>query len=213
MLVWILKRISRLDMRLSNLVNNGVKYVPSWPFYIILPVPGIWTFYKAATNQLGADPLKVLEHQLGVYALQLLIAALLVTPLRNWLGVNFVKYRRVIGLMAFFYVCAHFLTYLWLDQQWWWDAIIKDLTKRPYIIIGMTAFLAMVPLAVTSNNISIRKMGPISWRRLHRLAHFCAIAGAIHYVLLEKTWQLEPVIYLVIAMFLLWYHISRLRNR
>ena len=166
-------------------------------------------FYKAVNNQLGADPLKALEHQLGVYALQLMIAALLITPVRNIVGVNLIKYRRAIGLMAFFYALAHLTTYLWLDQQWWWGAIYKDLTKRPYIIIGMLAFSALVPLAITSNNASIKRLGAASWKKLHRLAYFSAIGGAVHYVLLEKTWQQEPILYVLVVIVLLGYRVVR----
>ncbi len=192
-------------MAIVDILNTTVRRIPAWPLYIVLTAPGLWLFYQALNNQLGADPLKALEHQLGVYALQLLIAGLLVTPIRNWFGVNLIKYRRAIGLMAFFYTAAHLLTYLWLDQQWWWDAIIKDLTKRPYIIIGFTAFLAMLPLAITSNNASIKRLGAGGWKKLHRLVYYAALGGAVHYVLLEKTWQREPIIYVLIVVGLLMY--------
>ncbi len=192
-------------MTIIERVNTTVRRIPAWPLYILLALPGVWLFYQALNNQLGADPLKALEHQLGVYALQLLVASLLITPLRNWFGVNLIKYRRAIGLMAFFYTASHLLTYLWLDQQWWWDAIIKDLTKRPYIIIGFTAFLAMIPLAITSNNTSIKRLGAGGWKKLHRLAYYAALGGAVHYVLLEKTWQQEPILYVLIVVALLGY--------
>ena len=192
-------------MTIVERVNTRVRRIPAWPLYILLALPGVWLFYQALNNQLGADPLKALEHQLGVYALQLLVASLFITPLRNWFGVNLIKYRRAIGLMAFFYTASHLLTYLWLDQQWWWDAIIKDLTKRPYIIIGFTAFLAMIPLAITSNNTSIKRLGAGRWKKLHRLAYYAALGGAVHYVLLEKTWQQEPILYVLIVVALLGY--------
>ncbi|KAB7610212.1 protein-methionine-sulfoxide reductase heme-binding subunit MsrQ [Amylibacter sp. SFDW26] len=192
-------------MAIVDVMNAAMRRIPAWPLYIVLTVPGLWLFYQALNNQLGADPLKTLEHQLGVYALQLLVASLLITPLRNILSINLIKYRRAIGLMAFFYTAAHLLTYLWLDQQWWWDAIIKDLTKRPYIIIGFTAFLAMVPLAITSNNTSIKRLGAGGWKKLHRLAYYAALGGAVHYVLLEKTWQREPILYVLIVVALLGY--------
>ncbi len=192
-------------MVIIDALNTATRRIPAWPLYIVLTVPGLWLFYQALNNQLGADPLKALEHQLGVYALQLLVASLLITPLRNILSLNLIKYRRAIGLMAFFYTAAHLLTYLWLDQQWWWDAIIKDLTKRPYIIIGFTAFVAMIPLAITSNNASIKRLGAGSWKKLHRLAYYAALGGAVHYVLLEKTWQREPILYVVIVATLLGY--------
>ena len=194
-----------INMTIVQVLNSITRRVPAWLLYIVLVLPGLWLFYKAVNNQLGADPLKVLEFQLGVYSLQLMVAALLITPLREMLGVNLTKYRRAIGLMAFFYALAHLTTYLWLDQQWWWGAIYKDLTKRPYIIIGMLAFLALVPLAMTSNNYSIRRLGPVFWKKLQRLAYFAAMGGAVHYVLLEKTWQQEPILYVLGVSLLLGY--------
>jgi sulfoxide reductase heme-binding subunit YedZ len=196
-------------MSIVQTINTTVKRIPAWPLYIVLVVPGIWVFYQAVNNQLGADPLKALEFQLGVYALQLLVATLVITPLRNLLGINLIKYRRAIGLMAFFYVLAHLLTYLWLDQQWWWGAIYKDLTKRPYIIIGMLSALTLLPLAVTSNNASIKRLGAASWKKLHRLAYFAAMGGAVHYVLLRKIWEQEPITYVAVVAVLLMYRVVR----
>ena len=190
-------------------LNAVFKRVPAWLLYIVLAVPGIWVFYQAVNNRLGADPLKALEFQLGLYALQLLVAVLLITPLRNLLNINLIKFRRAIGLMAFFYVLAHFTVYLWLDQQWVWAAIIKDITKRPYIIIGVLSFLALVPLAVTSNNRSIKHLGAVSWKKLHRLVYFAAIGGAVHYVLLRKTWEQEPILYVLGVLALLGYRLVR----
>lgn len=190
-------------------INQGIKHVPAWPLYILGAVPVAIYFYWALTNQLGADPIKALEHQYGVWALQLLVLTLLITPIRNVIGLNLIKYRRAIGLLAFFYTAAHLLTYLWLDQQWWWDAIIKDITKRPYIIIGMVAFLVMIPLSLTSNNLSIRKIGPAGWRSLHKLTYIAAIGGAVHYVLLVKTWQTQPLTYLGIVIALLAYRFAK----
>ncbi len=196
-------------MAITKVINTAVKRIPAWPLYIVLVMPGIWLFYKAVNNQLGADPLKALEFQLGVYALQLLVASLVITPLRNLLGLNLIKYRRAIGLMAFFYVLAHLTTYLWLDQQWWWGSIYKDLTKRPYIIIGMLSAFALLPLALTSNNAAIKWLGAASWKKLHRLAYFAAMGGAIHYVLLRKIWEQEPITYVLIVAALLLYRIIR----
>ena len=196
-------------MSIVQAINTTVKRIPAGLLYIVLPVPGIWLFYQAVNNQLGADPLKALEFQLGLYALQLLVATLLITPLRNLLNINLIKFRRAIGLMAFFYVLAHFTTYLWLDQQWGWVAIFKDITKRPYIIIGVLSFLALVPLAVTSNNRSIKRLGAASWKKLHRLSYFAAVGGAVHYVLLRKTWEQEPILYVLVVLVLLGYRFMR----
>lgn len=196
-------------MGLVQAINSGTRKVPAWPLYIVGFIPAASYFYWAVTNQLGADPLKALEHQLGIWSLQLLIAVLVITPLRNILNINLIKYRRALGLLAFFYTCLHVTTYLWLDQQWIWPEIWRDLTKRPYIIIGMIALAAMTPLAITSNNRSIRKLGPVRWKSLHRLVYVTAIGGALHYLLLVKAWPPEPFVYLGIVLILVAYRYIR----
>ncbi|WP_240514073.1 protein-methionine-sulfoxide reductase heme-binding subunit MsrQ [Paramylibacter kogurei] len=200
-----------MSMTQTQRLNQVVKTVSAWPIYIVGVLPAAWLFYQAVSNNLGADPLKALEHQLGEWALQLLIATLLITPLRDLFKINLIKYRRAIGLLAFFYALGHLLTYLWLDQQWWWSAIWKDITKRPYIIIGVISFLAMVPLAITSNNLSIRKLGPLTWRKLHQLTYIVVPLAALHFVLLKKTWQLEPILYLGVGLLLVGYRFWRKR--
>lgn len=199
-------------MSFAQTFNNTVRKIPSWPLYIIGLVPAATYFYWAVTNQLGADPLKALEHQLGIWALQLLIAGLMVTPLRRLCNLNLLKFRRAIGLLAFIYTSLHLLTYLWLDQQWVWAEILKDLTKRPYIIIGMIAFTAMIPLAATSNKWSIRRLGA-NWGKLHKLVYLIAICGAVHYLLLVKAWPLEPFVYLGIVLVLVGYRYVKLKRR
>ncbi len=184
-------------MTISQTINGWLRKIPAWPLYVIAPIPGLVFFYWAATNQLGTDPLQVLERQLGKWALQMLIVTLLVTPVRNWTGVNFVKFRRAFGLTAFMYVCFHLLTWFVLDKQFFWDEILKDLYKRPYIIIGMVNFVILLPLAITSSNWMIRKLGPVNWRRLHSLSYVAILAGAIHYLLLVKAWPPEPILYLI----------------
>jgi sulfoxide reductase heme-binding subunit YedZ len=200
-------------MTIAQTINGRLRKVPAWPLYFIGLAPAGFYFYWAVTNQLGADPLKALEHQLGIWALQLLIATLLVTPIRDLSNINLIKYRRAIGLLAFFYTCLHLTTYLWLDQQWGWAAILKDITKRPYIIIGMLAFLGLVPLALTSNNISIRKLGAAGWKKLHKLVYLIAIFGAVHYLLLVKAWPLQPFVYLGIVLILVGYRFAKVRRR
>lgn len=150
---------------------------------------------------LGAEPIKSLEQELGRLALQVMIVVLAVTPIRNWFGVNLVKFRRALGLLTFFYVLLHLLVWLVLDVQIL-SQIWADIIKRPYITIGMLGFALMIPLAVTSNNLSIRKMGPKSWRRLHQATYVTAILGAVHFVMLSKGFQFEPLIYLGIILVL-----------
>ena len=193
----------RLTMQpLAQFLNGWLRRLPTWPVYVAGIVPAMVYFYWAVSNQLGADPLQVLERQLGKWALQLLILTLLVTPLRKWTGISLLKFRRAFGLLAFCYVCSHLLTWVVLDKQFYWSEILSDLYKRPYIIIGMTAFLALIPLAITSNNRSIRALGAARWKNLHRLSYVAIILGAVHYLLLVKAWPPEPILYVAGAILL-----------
>ncbi len=184
-------------------VNGIIRRVPGWPIYLLFPLPGIWLFWRALNNQLGANPIEVLEHEYGELGLQLIIVTLLITPLRRWTHINLLSFRRAIGVMAFVYVLAHVSTWLLLDHQLDLQAIWTEIVKRPYITIGMVGFLALLPLALTSNNLSVRKLGPLRWRKLHRLAYLAAFAGAAHYLLLVKAWPIEPIIYAAVVAALL----------
>jgi len=177
--------------------NAGLRRVPTWPVYVLGAAPGLWLFWLALENRLGADPLKALEHQLGMWGLQLLLVTLCVTPLRRLTGLSLLRFRRALGLLAFGYVVAHMLVWLVLDIQLDWDEALKSILKRPYITIGMIGFAALVPLALTSTDRAIRRLGAQRWARLHRLAYVAVIAGAIHYLLLVKAWPIEPILYVL----------------
>ena len=174
-------------------------------------VPAAWTFYLGVIDQLGADPMKALERELGIWALHFLIAGLSITPLRQLTGINLLTFRRALGLLAFFYACLHVLSYLWLDQRLNIAAIWADIVKRPYITIGMLGFLALIPLAITSHDAMIRRMGSRAWARLHRLVYLAAAAGAVHFVLLVKSWPARPLIYAGVVFLLLAYRMARSR--
>ncbi|NOX40470.1 MAG: protein-methionine-sulfoxide reductase heme-binding subunit MsrQ [Alphaproteobacteria bacterium] len=193
--------------------NPILRKVPTWPVYLLGVVPAVVYFYWAVTNQLGTDPLQMLERQLGRWALQLLMLTLLVTPVRKLTGISFLKFRRAFGLTAFFYVVFHLSTWLVLDKQFFWNEILADLYKRPYIILGMTGFLLLTPLALTSNKFSLRRMGPLGWNRLHRLSYLVVILGAVHFVLVRKVWESDPFLYLLIALILVSYRIPWKRLR
>ena len=171
--------------------------------YIVGMVPAVWYFYLGFTDQLGADPQNTLERTLGLWGLRFLIATLAITPLRRLGGPSLIRYRRAIGLLAFYYVTLHLFVYLVLDQGLNGPAIIADIVKRPYITIGMLAFTLLVPLAVTSNNAMIRRLGGQAWNRLHRLVYVAAIAASVHFLMVVKTWNPEPVIYAVLIAGLL----------
>lgn len=184
-------------MSMVDRLNAGLRWVPPWGLYVLATAYAGWLFYLGATGGLGVEPVEALEHRYGKFALQMIVLGLAVSPLRKHLGVNLIKHRRAIGLIAFFFVLAHLLVWAILDVQ---SAarVWADIVDRPYITIGMTAFLLLVPLAVTSNDMSIRKMGAHGWRRLHKLVYAAALLGALHYVWLAKGFQLEPLIYFFI---------------
>lgn len=173
---------------------------PSWAVYVLGFLPAAFLTYGVFTNTLGPDPVRVLEFELGQWALKFLILGLTITPILKFARINLVKYRRAIGLTAFFYVLMHLLVYTLLDRQLDLAVIIKDILKRPYITIGMAAFLLLLPLAITSNNLSIRKLGAAKWNKLHKIVYLAVVLGALHYMLLTKTWQIEPIAYFVGAL-------------
>ena len=171
-------------------------------------IPAAWAFYLGFTDQLGADPVKSLEHTLGLWALRFLIAGLAITPLRRLGGPNLVRYRRAVGLLAFFYVCLHLAVYVSFDLGFNFAAVWKDIVKRPYITIGMLAFVLLIPLAITSNNAMVKRLGAQAWQKLHRLVYAAALLGAIHFVWLVKSWPPEPLIYLAIVVTLLLFRLT-----
>ena len=156
--------------------------------YVLGMIPASWTFYLGVIDQLGADPMKVLERSLGEWALRFLIAGLAITPLRRLTGISLLRYRRAIGLLAFFYACLHLTVYLVLDQDLDLAAIWGDIVKRPFITVGMAAFLILVPLAVTSNNAVIRRLRPGVWQKIHRWVYLAAALAAVHFVMVVKAW-------------------------
>jgi sulfoxide reductase heme-binding subunit YedZ len=183
-------------------LNSALRRVPVWALYASAPIPVVWIYYLGLTGQLGIDPAKRIEHELGLWSLWLLIAGLAVTPLRRWIGLNLMPFRRAIGVITFFYLCAHLLTWLGLDVQF--QNVWADIVKRWYITVGMAAFVLMVPLALTSNNLSVRRLGAPAWRKLHKLVYPIAVLGALHFLLLVKGFQWEPILYaLTIAALLM----------
>lgn len=183
--------------------------VPVWLVYMVGFVPAAWGFYLGATGGLGADPVKEFEHLLGLWTLRLLILTLLVTPIRDLTGVNLIRYRRALGLLAFYYGLMHFGSYMILDQALNINAIVTDITRRPFITIGMAALVLMVPLAATSNRWAIRRLGR-NWNRLHKLIYVVAAAGTLHFFMSVKGVPAEPVIYAaIVALLLVWRGVRR----
>lgn len=186
----------------SQAINGALRKFPAWTIYIVCALWTGWLFYLALTGGLGVEPINALEREYGELGLKLLVLGLLVTPLRKWTGVNLLKFRRAIGVSAFFLILAHFLVWAVLDVQTW-ERVWTEIVKRPYVTVGMVGFALMIPLAVTSNNLSVRKLGAATWRKLHKLTYPVAILGAVHYLWLVKGFQLEPIIYLAVILGLL----------
>ncbi|APZ52328.1 protein-methionine-sulfoxide reductase heme-binding subunit MsrQ [Salipiger abyssi] len=187
---------------IADRINRLARRVPNWTLYILCPLPALWYLWLGLTGGLGVEPIKALEHALGELALQLLIAVLCISPLRKHAGVNLLKFRRALGLIAFLYVTLHLLVWLLLDVQIP-AQIWADIVKRPYITVGMAAFVLLIPLALTSNNLSLRRLGGKRWRQLHKLTYGAVLLGGLHYVMLAKGFQIEPLIYLAAILGLL----------
>ncbi|MEO0370929.1 MAG: protein-methionine-sulfoxide reductase heme-binding subunit MsrQ [Pseudomonadota bacterium] len=179
---------------MSKLINKSLRRIPAWLIYPVGFAYAAWLFWLGFNGDLGPNPVEALEHAYGDTALYMLIAGLAVSPLRDHLKINFMKFRRAIGVTCFFFVVAHLAIWAVLDVQAL-DRIWADIVKRPYITVGMAGFILLLPLAITSNNWSVRKMGA-AWRKLHLLVYPAALLGAFHYVMLAKGWQLKPLVLL-----------------
>ncbi|MFN2531609.1 MAG: sulfite oxidase heme-binding subunit YedZ [Pyrinomonadaceae bacterium] len=164
-----------------------------------------WDFFH---HNVGANPLEFVTRTTGMLTLVFLFITLAITPLRKILGLNWlVKFRRMLGLLAFFYGFLHFLTYLWFDRFFRLLSIVQDVGRRPFILLGMAAFLLMIPLAITSTNKMIKRLGGKRWNRLHRLVYGAGIAGVLHFWLLVKSDIRLPMTFGFILLLLLAYRI------
>jgi methionine sulfoxide reductase heme-binding subunit len=161
---------------------------------------------RALTAALGANPVEFLQHATGDWTLRFLVFTLAITPLRKLLKLpELIRFRRMLGLFAFFYVCLHFLTYIGPDQAFNLVGMWKDVEKRRYITVGFAGFLLLIPLAVTSTAGWIRRLGGKRWQRLHRAIYVAAVCGVIHYYWLVKSDVRKPVFYgALVAILLLW---------
>jgi methionine sulfoxide reductase heme-binding subunit len=149
----------------------------------------------AVTNDLGANPTEAITHTTGDWTLRLLLVTLAMTPLKHLVGQPWpIRFRRMLGLFAFFYACLHLLTYAWIDQGLDWQGIVEDVIKRPYVTVGFAAFVLLVPLALTSTRAMMRRLGR-RWQTLHRAIYAIGILGVLHYLWLVKADLREPLIY------------------
>jgi methionine sulfoxide reductase heme-binding subunit len=165
----------------------------------------LWDLYR---KQVGPNPLEFATRTTGMLTLVFLSLTVAITPLRRISGLNsLVKFRRMLGLFAFFYGSLHLLTYIWFDRLFNFVSVAGDVVQRPFILAGMTAFLLMVPLAITSTNKMVKRLGGKGWARLHRLVYLAVIAGVVHFWMLVKSDISLPLTFAFIILFLLGYRL------
>lgn len=201
-------------MQIIDTINQTLRKIPAWIIYVFVALWVAWQFYLGLTGGLGAEPINALEREYGELGIKLLVLGMMVTPLRKWGGLNLLKFRRAIGVSAFFVILAHFLVWAVLDVQTL-GRVWTEIVKRPYVTVGMVGFALMIPLAITSNNLSLRKLGALRWRKLHKLTYIVGLLGAVHYLWLVKGFQIEPVIYMALFVGLIalrYTHVVRLRT-
>ena len=188
---------------MSSPTPQQIKWIKAAVFAACL-IPLALLTWRAVSGGLGANPIEYITHSTGWWTLTFLLITLLVTPLRRLTGLNWLlRLRRMLGLFAFFHVCLHFTTYIWLDQFFDWMSIVKDIAKRPFITVGFSAFVLLIPLAATSTNGMVKRLGARRWQLLHRLVYAIAMLGVVHYWWLVKKDITEPVIFAVLLAILL----------
>jgi sulfoxide reductase heme-binding subunit YedZ len=181
---------------------------PKLVVFINSLIPLALLLWDLTRQRVGPNPLEFATRTTGMLTLVFLCLTLAVTPLRKIFGVNsLVKFRRMLGLFAFFYGSLHLLTYVWFDRWFNLLSAVEDVVQRPFILVGITAFLLMVPLAVTSTNRMVKRLGGKAWARLHRLVYVAAIAGVAHFWMLVKSDTRLPLTFAFIVLFLLGYRL------
>jgi sulfoxide reductase heme-binding subunit YedZ len=194
-------------MILKNLNNKTLAIIKVIVFLLAL-IPLVRLGLHAYQDELGANPIEKITRTTGYWALTMIMVTLSATPLKQLLGWSWlVRLRRILGLFAFFYALLHFSTYLVLDQFFDWDSIVKDIAKRPYITVGFSTFLILIPLAVTSTDGMIRRLGGKRWKFLHRTVYICAVSGVIHYWWLVKKDLTNPLMFAAVLALLLGFRV------
>ncbi len=194
--------------------ETAIRWVAKPIVFTAALMPLAWIAWTAVasgfgpTGPLGANPIEYINRYLGDWAIRFLLMALAVTPVRGITGwTTLMRFRRMIGLFAFFYVCLHLSSYIGLDQFFDWREIWRDIVKRNYITVGMATFLMLTPLAATSTKGMIKRLGAKRWTKLHKLIYVAGIAACFHFYMMRKGVQLEPIIYGAICAFLLGYRV------
>ncbi|RMC35757.1 sulfite oxidase heme-binding subunit YedZ [Paracoccus alkanivorans] len=184
-------------------LNDALRRVPVWAVWLGGLLPLCLLIWDIFTGGLGVEPVRDVEHRLGRTALYFLIASLAVTPLLRIAGISLMKFRRALGLLCFTYAGLHLLSWATMDMALLWSQMAKDVVKRPYLLFGMSALLLLLPLAITSNNLSIRRMGGQAWRSLHKLVYIAAPLVALHWIWALKTFPVTPGFWLIVILGLL----------
>jgi methionine sulfoxide reductase heme-binding subunit len=184
-------------------------------FFFLSSIPFLLLVWRSFRGDLTANPVEFFQHQTGDWTLRFLIITLSVTPFRKLFNLpELIRFRRMLGLFAFFYVCLHFLTYLGPDQSFNLRGMWKDVVKRPFITVGFAAFVLLIPLAITSTAGWIRRLGGKRWQTLHKCIYVCAVLGVVHYYWLVKSDVRKPLFYgLLVAILLAWRFITWLNKR
>jgi sulfoxide reductase heme-binding subunit YedZ len=199
MWAWIYARITKLMRTPSKRHIFWIKVA----LFVLALLPLARLVWLGVHDDLTANPVEFVERSTGTWALVIMLVTLSMTPVRLLTGVAWqVQLRRMMGLFMFFYACLHFITYIWLDHWFDWMEITKDIAKHPYVLVGFSAFVLTIPLAITSNNYMMRKLRE-NWKRLHAMAYLIAVLGVLHFFWLVKKDIREPLAYAVVLAALL----------
>ncbi|MFT4014971.1 MAG: protein-methionine-sulfoxide reductase heme-binding subunit MsrQ [Paracoccus sp. (in: a-proteobacteria)] len=197
---------------MTSHLNRILRRIPVWVIWLAGLVPLVLLLADTLAGRLGVEPVRDIEHRLGRTALYFLIATLAVTPLLRLTRLNLIRFRQALGLICFTYAACHLAAWVVFDMGLLWSQILRDVIKRPYLIFGMSAFLGLLALALTSNRWSIRRMGR-NWGRLHRLIYPAAVLAAVHWLWALKVWQSWPLGWLAAILLLLSLRLLRKRPR
>ncbi|WP_304618266.1 sulfite oxidase heme-binding subunit YedZ [Paracoccus sp. (in: a-proteobacteria)] len=184
-------------------LNDALRRVPVPLIWALGAIPFALLVFDTVTNNLGVDPVQRIEHRLGRTALYLLVAGLAVTPLLRLTGISLMRFRRAIGVLCFGYALAHVLAWMVMDMGLLWGQMGRDIVKRPYLLFGMLSFVAIFALGITSNNLSIRRVGAGAWRRLHRLVYPAALLAGMHWLWAVKVNEIAPLVWASVIVVLL----------
>ena len=188
---------------MAQAINQYLRRVPVWAVWLMAAIPLALLVWDTLTGGLGVEPVRDIEHRLGRTALYFLIATLAVTPLLRITRISLMRFRRALGLISFSYAVLHVTAWISMEMGFLWQQMLGDVVKRPYLIFGMVTFLALLALAVTSNDASIRRLGGQGWRRLHRLIYPAVILAAMHWLWALKLWEPKPLLILGAILVLL----------